>query len=569
MEDRLSSVEAQLRDIERSLAAFDRRLSILEHERPPTVTAPSAVVEAATMTGSLAREQFTATITFVGRTFIALGGAYLLRALTDSGIVPRRIGIVAGMLYAIIWFVAADRAGGRGRRLSASFHALVATLIAYPLLWEATVRFEDLSPAGGALTLAIVTAVAFGIAIRRDMQPVAWVAVCAALPTALAAISLTGALATFAIYLIGLGLLTLWVGYAWDWVWLRWPVAFVADVTVLALTVAAAGGQPPQRPAVAIAVEMLLLNGYLSSFVVRTIFRARDVIVFEVVQTVATLAIGFGGAVLVAERTGAGTLGLAVINLLFGVGCYIVAFVFMRQGRPRNFHFYSALALVLVITSSSLLSSSSNLAIVVATLAIGATWAGKRLRSVTLTAHGAAYLLIAGIASGLLSAATFALFGAANLAGTSFGAVRLAVLASYVLCCMFSSPMSVAPAYTRVPRAFMIALLVWSGAGAAIAFVTSLLVHATGGPADAGIVATIRTGVLAGCAVLLAWTGQHERLHESAWLLYPVLAAGGIKLLVEDLPVSKPASLFVALAAYGLALIAAPRLSHHRRPSRS
>jgi hypothetical protein len=521
------------------------------------------------MTGSLAREQFTATITFVGRTFIALGGAYLLRALTDSGIVPRRIGIVAGMLYAIIWFVAADRAGGRGRRLSASFHALVATLIAYPLLWEATVRFEDLSPAGGALTLAIVTAVAFGIAIRRDMQPVAWVAVCAALPTALAAISLTGALATFAIYLIGLGLLTLWVGYAWDWVWLRWPVAFVADVTVLALTVAAAGGQPPQRPAVAIAVEMLLLNGYLSSFVVRTIFRARDVIVFEVVQTVAALAIGFGGAVLVAERTGAGTLGLAVINLLFGVGCYIVAFVFMRQGRPRNFHFYSALALVLVITSSSLLSSSSNLAIVVATLAIGATWAGKRLRSVTLTAHGAAYLLIAGIASGLLSAATFALFGAANLAGTSFGAVRLAVLASYVLCCMFSSPMSVAPAYTRVPRAFMIALLVWSGAGAAIAFVTSLLVHATGGPADAGIVATIRTGVLAGCAVLLAWTGQHERLHESAWLLYPVLAAGGIKLLVEDLPVSKPASLFVALAAYGLALIAAPRLSHHRRPSRS
>jgi len=129
--------------------------------------------------------------------------------------------------------------------------------------------------------------------------------------------------------------------------------------------------------------------------------------------------------------------------------------------------------------------------------------------------------------------------------------------------------MSVAPAYTRVPRAFMIALLVWSGAGAAIAFVTSLLVHATGGPADAGIVATIRTGVLAGCAVLLAWTGQHERVHESAWLLYPVLAAGGIKLLVEDLPVSKPATLFVALAAYGLALIAAPRLSHHRRPSRS
>jgi hypothetical protein len=567
MDDRLSRVEVQLREIERSLASFDRRLTILELERPSTVTAPSAVVDAPATTGTVGREQFTATITFVGRTFIGLGGAYLLRALTDSGIVPRRIGIVAGMLYALIWFVAADRAGGRGRRLSASFHALVATLIAYPLLWEAMVRFEDLSPAGGAVALAIVTAVAFGIAMRRDMQPVAWIAVCAALPTAIAAISLTGALATFAIYLIGLGLLTLWIGYAWDWVWLRWPVAFVADVTVLALTLAAVGGRSPQRPALVIAVEMLLLNGYLSSFVVRTIFRARDVIAFEVAQTVATLAIGFGGAVFVAERTGAGAAGLAVINLLFGAGCYVVAFVFMRQGRPRNFHFYSALALVLVITSSGLLSSSSNLAIVAATLAIGATWAGKRLRSVTLTVHGAAYLLIAGIASGLLAAAAVALFGPVSAEWTLFGPVQLAVLAGYVLCCMISPPMPAAPAYTRVPRAFMIALLVWSGAGAAVAFVTSSIVHATGAPADAGIVATVRTGILAGCAILLAWTGHHERFRESAWLLYPVLAAGGIKLLVEDLPVSKPATLFVALAAYGLALIAAPRLSHHRRPA--
>jgi hypothetical protein len=40
-----------------------------------------------------------------------------------------------------------------------------------------------------------------------------------------------------------------------------------------------------------------------------------------------------------------------------------------------------------------------------------------------------------------------------------------------------------------------------------------------------------------------------------------VLAAGGLKLLVEDLPRSRPATLFIALALYGGALIVAPRLA--------
>ena len=47
---------------------------------------------------------------------------------------------------------------------------------------------------------------------------------------------------------------------------------------------------------------------------------------------------------------------------------------------------------------------------------------------------------------------------------------------------------------------------------------------------------------------------------ESGWPLYPVLAAGGPKLLVEDLPRSRPGTVFIALALCGGALIVAPRL---------
>jgi hypothetical protein len=134
-----------------------------------------------------------------------------------------------------------------------------------------------------------------------------------------------------------------------------------------------------------------------------------------------------------------------------------------------------------------------------------------------------------------------------------------------LLVCWLLSPLAgSAPLYTRVPRALVVALLVWGGAGALVALFTAIVSRAMGSAADAGVVATIRTATLAAAAVALAWAGQRDRFRESAWLLYPVLAAGGIKLLIEDLPLSKPATLFVALAAYGLALIAAPRLSHHR-----
>jgi hypothetical protein len=112
----------------------------------------------------------------------------------------------------------------------------------------------------------------------------------------------------------------------------------------------------------------------------------------------------------------------------------------------------------------------------------------------------------------------------------------------------------------HLPRLLITILLVWSAGGWLIALIAPAL-PATAGHADPGILATVRTSVLAAAALALAWAGRFERFRESAWLLYPLLATGGLKLLVEDLPRSRPATLFVALALYGGALIIAPRLS--------
>jgi hypothetical protein len=567
MDDRLSRVEAQIHDLERSLADLERRLGVLElAPHLATPLAPARIESVFAPDLHATHVKVGAAITLLGRTFVALGGAYLLRALTDSSVLPQPIGVALGILYALVWIAAADRDGGRERHLSAAFHALVGILIAFPLVWEATVRFRLLAPGGGALALTGVTVAATGVAVRRRLQPIAWIVLGGAIPTAVAFISATGALATFALYLIGLGVVTLWLGYSCDWLWLRWPAALVADVTVLALTASGASRNPLSTPGTIIAVQMLLLNGYLASIVVRTIFRARDVIPFEVVQSLAALGVGFGGAVYIAGHTGAGAGLLATINLVFGIGCYAVGVAFMRQGRPRNFRFYSALAIVLVIASTSLLLPPGPLALVATALAVLAAWAATRSSKSVLTIHAIAYLVVAGAASGTFAATVRALVGPADGPWTAFGSPSSAVVLGCAMCWLVAPPVEnrrVSAASLRVALAL---LSTFAASGWVVAFAGSILRQYAATPIAPGAIATIRTATLALAAVAMAWAGQRERFREARWLFYPVLAAIGMKLLVEDLPRSKPETLFVALAVYGLALIAVSRLSHRTHP---
>jgi hypothetical protein len=54
--------------------------------------------------------------------------------------------------------------------------------------------------------------------------------------------------------------------------------------------------------------------------------------------------------------------------------------------------------------------------------------------------------------------------------------------------------------------------------------------------------------------------GRHARFREWGWLVYPLLVGIGLKLVAQDFKHSRPATLFIALALFGAALIIAPRL---------
>jgi hypothetical protein len=103
----------------------------------------------------------------VGKSVLIVGGAYVIRALTELGVLPNMAGIVLGFVYALVWMWFADRALGRGRRTVALFDAGTATLIAGALIWEATARFHALPPWLAGVGLLIAAAALLFIAGRH------------------------------------------------------------------------------------------------------------------------------------------------------------------------------------------------------------------------------------------------------------------------------------------------------------------------------------------------------------------------------------------------------------------
>jgi hypothetical protein len=103
-------------------------------------------------------------------------------------------------------------------------------------------------------------------------------------------------------------------------------------------------------------------------------------------------------------------------------------------------------------------------------------------------------------------------------------------------------------------------VLVLSAGGTVIGYLAPAIGRQPDGSIDTGLLATIRTGVLAIAALVVAWIGRHAGFREWSWLVYPLLVGIGFKMAVQDFMHSRPVTLFVALALYGAALIVAPRM---------
>jgi hypothetical protein len=314
-------------------------------------------------------------------------------------------------------------------------------------------------------------------------------------------------------------------------------------------------------------LQVVLVAAYLASIAVRTLLRDHNVTLFEVTQAALALVIGFGGAVFLTRTTATLAVLMGAASILFGAACYALAFWFVgrHEGHERNVQFYAALALVLVLAGLGLDLSPRWLAGVSAVFAVVAVAGWARFGRSYLLLHGVVYLLVASIASHALDYGVWALFASPQAwTAPAMVAVVVAVAAALAAWLAASRPQPEGGLPASVMRVVIAVVLILTATGCVVGLATPLLAGSSEGGVDLGALATLRTCVLAIATLSIAWGARHGRFKEWAWLVYPLLVIVGLKMVAQDFKYSRPATLFIALALYGIALIVAPRLRRAR-----
>jgi len=556
LESRMDALASRLGDVERRLAALEEP----GRDRTEVEGAPPESERPVEGTGL-----GTDFIPLSGRTLVVLGGAFLLRAVTGGGFVPQIAGTALGIAYAILWIVFADRAAAAGKRSSATFHGLAAVAIAFPLLWEATVKFEFLSPQVSAAVLALVAAAGLVVAGRRELAGLAWVVSLGTAVTALAMALPTKTWSLFVFELLLLALAVMWLGYRRQWQSMAWSLGGLISGTILLMTAISLRASEERvwelfSADMLLAIQLCWVVVFIGTLGYRKLTTSEDLTLGEILSGLAVLVVGFGGATAVTRTTAVSGTSLGVVSLALAVGAYGVAFAVADRSvkHRRGFIFYSSVALLVTLVASVSVMQGTGLTITFCAGALLTAWLGFRRSRATLSLHSAVYVFAAAAASGLIAAtiATFLAASSPHVAWITFSILEVLAVAAVFSWFPIAAHGRTWGRFSSVPKIAVLALLLLGIAAISVTLAAPAL------PADdPALLASLRTAALAAVAVAAAWLGGLKRWPEAARLVYPVLALGGVKLLAEDVPRGRPLTLFLSFALYGAALIVAPRLA--------
>ena len=587
MDDRLERLESSVRDLDQSVREIEERLARLEESiriepaaadrsfpKPlpvdQTETPQPAVPEASpTDAAHLALEPVAPVLALVGRSVLILGGAFLVRMLTETGAIPPRAGVALGLVYAVAWLALADRSAARGSSLGGTFLGLTSLLIACPLLWEATTRFHAISPTVAFVLLAVVVTLSLQIAVRRGLRTLAWAGTLLPIATALGFFSAANALTPLCLFLIVLGVATSALPALGAFSGQRWAAAAVADVAVLAAVelVSRRDGIPEAygdlRASTVLALALLLPAAYLCAFAFRSAVQRRSPGLFEGIQSSAAIAVGFGGALHLSHGLPAEPR-LAMAGAILGAVAYLSAFALVER-RPLEtgtFLYLSTLAALLILLSTGPTLPGPPAPLVRNALAIFTAGAAVRFRRKALGIHSAVFLAAATAVSGFFQT-SLACFLSPRLPSAVPGEVlREAVAAGAVYAILALGLRAESEKWSaRLPAAFALALLLL-GLGALVLVLAGRLSNVGNDPAA---LSAARTAVMSATSVGLALAARKARRVELRWLAWGILAATAVKILAQDLPSGRASTLFFSFACYGAALIIAPRYLGRRR----
>jgi hypothetical protein len=562
MAEQAGKIDLELEQISERLQELERRVATLEKQKESPA---SATVE--TFLSEIPKEKekpvrSTGVVPVLGKAVLAIAGAYLLRAVAESGTVPRWMMLMAGIVYAAMWLVWAVRRHRTSHFASAIF-GLTAAMILPPLLWEGTVRFQELTAGFSAAVLVGAVVLSLSLAWSERLEAIPWIATVTAVGTALALIIATHELRALTVGLLAMALVMEVAACCGHWMSLRVITALAADfaLSLLGLVMTSADGVPPSYRAMSAgevnAFYAALMLIYGGSVGVRAFVMKRKLTFAEVAQAAVAFVLGTWVSLRATHGRSAEIVG--AVFLLLAVVCYWGALWKFTGSEMRwNRRVSANFAAGLVLAGCSLLLDENFRALALSLAAMAAVAVFTRTKYLSLGIHGTFYLLAAGVPCGLFR------YAGAALAGTvpawpswSLWVVAAAALVSYVL-------------GSEVPGEGWRARLLWVAPAVVVgSSVAALVVAEIAGlgarELSASRLSMVRTVVTCVIALALGYLGSKWNRVELGWVAYGAIGLGALKLVLEDLRFGNAGTLMVSLLFYGLILILLPRVTRFGR----
>ena len=563
----LELVRRSLANLEERFEILEKRIATLEGEWEPVVRSepiPSAVVErgrAEVPEAVVEEESATDHLGLIGRTLVVLGGAYLLRAITEFAVLPGAIGSAIGFSYAMTFLWLADRDAAAGKIASARFHGWLSIALVCAIVWESATRFEILPPFAAAAVVLGFSVVAFEVAGRRKLHQVAGFLTLASGAVLTALVVATKTIVPYGWALLALVVLTIRTGRTIERRALASISGLLVDGVMLILAVLAISDRSPDG----FVASTALLTVYFVFFAVvvarRVVVDRSDPSMFGIVHVAAATVIGALGAMRSAMVAGS-PVTVGMIYLAMAPVSYSFGFA-MRSVSRRAFSVFTTLGLVLVIAASTL-TLPADVRVVLWLAGVFVAWvASSRQASGALDLQITVYLWAAAAASGILGVAVRSLVLSPEVAWGSPTIAGASVMVCALVACLFAlhpNPQGSGLRYV-FPRvgAFALLSLLFGGV-----IVMTVVEASFGSEPDPALVALLRMALVAATAIGFAWLSRRDRFADLALLVYPILALGAMKLLAEDLRVGRPVTLFITFALCGGVLIVMPRLRRKR-----
>jgi hypothetical protein len=496
----------------------------------------------------------------IGKVFLGIAGAYLLRALAESGSLPMWAVAGVAMLYAGAWLVAAARTPSPPIFAGASYAATAAVILP-PMLWELTLRFNVMPAWATATALVVFVALAAALAWNQKLSSVVVPPVAFSAVAALALLVGTHDPFPFVTALLLMALIAEAAASTDRWLGLRPLVAIPLDLAVLALVLIYTGSNgvsPDYKPLAAADLLKLFVALpviYGVSVLARTLVLRRTIGVFETGQmsTVLLLA-GFG---ILRTTHDSAAIGLGVFCLLAAGGCYWLAYSrFEGAALQRSYHVFSTWAMALALAGSLLCFPGNVNVFFLGAAAIAATFIGVRSARVALAFHGAAYLAAIAMISGAIEYGFELLIGKSPQAGGWL--VWIAFV--FTITCYALRWRSADAREQQWPQSVLRLALAAFATFAALATALTAF-HSAFPAASSARMAAGRTLVLCLFAVLLGWSGTRFRRAELLWLAYAAIAFCTLKLLLEDMPSGSAVTIAFSFFCYGMVWVLVPRFS--------